>query len=228
MRTWLLSFARSGPARYLSHLDTLRAVQRTFARAGVELELSEGMRPKPRLSLPLPLPVGAAADDELAVARVSADAPDARSGLLALKAAAPDGIEIVALRESPLRERPQPLRGRYACEVRGDAEIIAAAVAAFEDGEPPRVVRRGPKGTKTVDLRESVGDVSCRALTDGARLEFEVRYDVGTAARPQEIIKVIADKAGIEPVLHRLRRLEVEFAEEARPQGAPARRSSRT
>ena len=31
---WLVTFARSGPARYLSHLDTARALQRTFARAG--------------------------------------------------------------------------------------------------------------------------------------------------------------------------------------------------
>lgn len=224
MRTWLVRFARRGPARYLSHLDTLRAVQRTFARAGIDLELSEGMRPKPRLSLPLPLPVGAAADDELAVARVTATAPDAREGLAALAAAAPEGLEVIALRESPLRARPQPSRARYACEVRGDADAVTAAVTAFEEGEP-HVVRRGPKGTKTVELRRSVGAVSCRALPGGAHLEFEVRYDVGTAARPQEVIEVIADKAGIEPVLHRLRRIEVVFAEAARAQHAPARRS---
>jgi len=228
VRTWLVSFARRGPARYLSHLDTLRAVQRTFARAGVELELSEGMRPKPRLSLPLPLPVGAAADDELAVARVTDAAPDGRAGLVALRAAAPEGLEVIALQESPLRVRPLPLRARYACEVRGDADAVAAAVAAFVGGEPPRVVRRGPKGTKTVDLRRSVGAVSCRATPGGARLEFEVRYDVGTAARPQEVIEVIADKAGIEPVLHRLRRVEVVFAEAARAQHAPTQRSATT
>jgi radical SAM-linked protein len=228
VRTWLVSFARRGPARYLSHLDTLRAVQRTFARAGVELELSKGMRPKPRLSLPLPLPVGAAADDELAVARVTDAAPGARAGLVALGAAAPEGLEVIALRESPLRARPQPLRARYACEVRGDADSVAAAAEAFVGEEPPRVVRRGPKGTKTVDLRRSVEALSCRATPGGAHLEFEVRYDVGTAARPQEVIEVIADKAGIEPVLHRLRRVEVVFAEEARAQHAPTRRSART
>ncbi|MEE4275541.1 MAG: TIGR03936 family radical SAM-associated protein [Thermoleophilia bacterium] len=228
MRTWLVGFARRGPARYLSHLDTLRAVQRTFARAGVELELSEGMRPKPRLSLPLPLPVGATADDELAVARVTEAAPGARDGLAALKAAAPEGLDVIALQESPGRVRPQPLRARYACEVRGEADAVIAAVEAFEKDPPPRVVRRGPKGTKTVDLRRSVGAVTCRATAGGAHLEFEVRYDVGTAARPQEVIEVIADKAGIEPVLHRLRRVEVVFAEAARVQRAPTQRSART
>jgi len=228
VRTWLVSFARRGPARYLSHLDTLRAVQRTFARAGVPLELSEGMRPKPRLSLPLPLPVGAAAEDELAVARVGDSAPEARRGLAALRAAAPAGLEVSALRESPRRVRPQPLRARYRCEVRGDAAAVAAAARGIEEGGPAHVVRRGPKGTKTVDLRESVGDVSCRALPGGARLEFEVRYDAGAAARPQEVVEFIADTAGIEPVLHRLRRVEVVFAEKGRARRAPERRSTAT
>ena len=70
MTWWLITFSRAGPARYLSHLDTARVVQRTFARAGVPIALSQGMRPKPRLSLPLPLPVGAAGEHELAVVEV--------------------------------------------------------------------------------------------------------------------------------------------------------------
>ena len=70
MSWWLIRFSRSGPARYLSHLDTSRVVQRTFARAGVPIALSQGMRPKPRISLPLPLPVGAAGADELATVEV--------------------------------------------------------------------------------------------------------------------------------------------------------------
>ena len=100
MSWWLISFARRGPARYLSHLDTARAVQRTFARAGVPIALSHGMRPKPRLSLPLPLPVGAAGDEELAVVEV------------------PEGVGCVrghaegAARGEPARVRAAEHRGR--------------------------------------------------------------------------------------------------------------------
>ncbi len=57
----------------------MRVMQRTFARAGIELALSQGMRPKPRLSLPLPLPTGAAALDELAVVEVAEETSAARS-----------------------------------------------------------------------------------------------------------------------------------------------------
>jgi radical SAM-linked protein len=191
-------------------------VQRTFVRAGIELELSEGMRPKPRLSLPLPLPVGASGVHELAVARVTEAAPEAAAGLAALRAAAPEGIDVLTLAESPRRERPQPVSARYSGELRGDAAAIVSAVGVLEKEKSASVVRRGPKGTKTLRLADSVHDISARPAPGGARLEFEVRYDAGTAARPQEIIEVIADMARVEPVLHRLRRLQVVFAEKAR------------
>ena len=80
MSWWLMSFGRDGPARYISHLDTVRVVQRTFARAGIEFALTQGMRPKPRLSLPLALPTGAAALDELAVVEVAEDTREAALG----------------------------------------------------------------------------------------------------------------------------------------------------
>ena len=94
MSWWLLSFARGGPARYLSHLDTMRAVQRTFARAGIELALSQGMRPKPRLSLPLPLPVGAAGARRARRGRGRRGDPGRRPArrLRALRGAAADGL----------------------------------------------------------------------------------------------------------------------------------------
>ena len=89
MTWWLITFSRRGPARYLSHLDTQRVVQRTFARAGVPIALSQGMRPKPRLLAPLPLPVGAAGASELAVVEVPEDTAVGTTTLGALREASP-------------------------------------------------------------------------------------------------------------------------------------------
>ena len=109
MTFWLLSFARTGPARYLSHLDTARAVQRTFARAGVPIALSQGMRPKPRLSLPLPLPVGAAGRGGAGRDRSRRPkTPGRAAALRGLRAAAPPGLEPRRHR----RGRPRAIRVR--------------------------------------------------------------------------------------------------------------------
>ena len=51
-------FKKEGIAKYISHLDLLRTLRRSFVRAGIELRYSEGFNPHPKMSVALPLPVG--------------------------------------------------------------------------------------------------------------------------------------------------------------------------
>ena len=53
-----LRFEKSGRAVYISHLDLMRTMQRTFKRAGYALKHSEGFNPHPIISILLPLSVG--------------------------------------------------------------------------------------------------------------------------------------------------------------------------
>ncbi len=210
MSYWLLSFARRGSARYLSHLDTARAVQRTFARAGVPISLSEGMRPKPRLSLPLPLPVGAAGSEELAVIEVPDDGPEPAAALRRLRAAAPSGLEPVGIVLCGERHpRPRPRAAVYTCELDGDAGAIVAAVERYATETRAPYERTSPKGRRTLDLKEFVGDVAASAAADGAQLRFTIRYRDAGAARPQEYVDLIASWAKVEPVMRRLERSRI-------------------
>ncbi len=210
-RHWLVWFARCGPASYLSHLDTARALQRTFARAGIDLALSQGFRPKVRFSLPLPLPVGAAGFDELAVAEVTAGAPPPSDAVRALRAAAPEGLTPTRVRECSARVRPRPRAARYAAEVRGDAVILAAEAARFAAEDEVLVERTSPKGRRTLDLKRYIGDLIVEAVPGGARICFSVRHRSDGAARPQEVVDLLAGRAGCPTVVHRLTRLGVSF-----------------
>ena len=210
MSWWLVTFSRRGPARYLSHLDTARAVQRTFARAGVPIALSEGLRPKPRLSLPLPVPVGAAGERELAVVEVAETAGAAVGALKALRAASPPGLtpeEIVDAGER--HPRPQPRAAEYACLLEGDAGAIAAAVERYSEGDTAVRERVSPKGTRRLDLKEYVGDVAATPADGGAVLRFTIRQRSDGAARPQELVDLIAEWAEVEPVMRDLERLRI-------------------
>ena len=51
-------FEKTGPVRFISHLDLTRAFHRAFSRAGIPLKFSEGFSPHPKFSLALPLSVG--------------------------------------------------------------------------------------------------------------------------------------------------------------------------
>ena len=55
IRIW---FEKRGRAKYISHLDLMRAMSRAVRRAGLPLWYTEGFHPHPYLSFPLPLPLG--------------------------------------------------------------------------------------------------------------------------------------------------------------------------
>jgi radical SAM-linked protein len=207
---WLLTFSRGGPAAYLSHLDTARAVQRTFARAGVPVALSQGMRPKPRISLPLPLPVGAAGCEELAVVEVPDDLPGPAAALRELRVAAPSGLTPLSIVVSGEQHpRPQAREASYACVLAGDAGAVRAAVERYATEVSVVRERQSPKGRRTLDLKEYVVHAAVEPAPGGARLSFAIRYRDDGAARPQEFIDLIATWAGVEPVMCGLERRRV-------------------
>ena len=210
MTWWLVAFVREGSAAYLSHLDTTRALQRIFARAGIELARSQGMRPKACISLPLPLPVGASGCDELAVVEVVDASIAPATAVAKLDAVAPPGIVPVGVTVVGERHpRPRAKRAEYTCHVRGDATALGSAVARF--AHEPQVIRErvSPKGRRSLDLKEYVADTRVGPTADGVTLDFAIRHRATGAARPQEYIDLIAEWAEVEPVMHHLRRTRI-------------------
>lgn len=212
MTWWLLTFSRTGPARYLSHLDTSRAVQRTFARAGVPISLSQGLRPKPRLSLPLPLPVGAAGCEELAVVEVPDDLDAGATTLRRLCDASPPGLAPLALTVvGEQHPRPQVREAEYRCVLDGDAGALRAAVERYDQEASVDVERVSPKGRRTLDLKEYVAEAAAEAGPHGdeALVRFTVRHRADGAARPQEFIDLIAGWAGVDAAMRDLQRVRI-------------------
>ena len=226
--SWLLiHFERRGAARYLSHLDTARALQRTFARAGIQLALSEGMRPKPRFSLGLPLPVGVAGLDELAVAELAADEPTDPQALLArLATAAPEGLLPLAVEVSGQRVRLEPLVADYECLVAADPAALRAAAEEFALAESAPVERVSPKGRRQVELKRFVAGVTVEPATEGSALRFSVRHRADGAARPDEVVRELLRRAGREDVVPLVTRVNVVY--DGLPVGAFGRESERT
>ncbi len=61
-----LLFTKEGAAIWSSHLDLMRALMRSFRRAGIELKHSQGFTPHPELSILMPLSVGVESQCEIA------------------------------------------------------------------------------------------------------------------------------------------------------------------
>ena len=58
-------FEKMGNARYISHLDLMRAFQRAFKRAGLPLTHTQGFNPRASVSIALPLSLGVESKCEL-------------------------------------------------------------------------------------------------------------------------------------------------------------------
>ena len=91
----------------------------------------------------------------------------------------------------------------------GDAGAIAAAVERYNDTEHAIRERVSPKGTRRLDLKDYAGDVVATPVEGGARLGFTIRRRSDGAARPQELIDLIAEWAEVEPAMRGLERLAI-------------------
>ncbi len=59
-----IKFAKRKEAKYISHLDLMRLIQRAFRRANIPVEYTKGFNPHPKLSLAIASPLGMDSDGE--------------------------------------------------------------------------------------------------------------------------------------------------------------------
>ena len=68
-----LVYEQTRRAIWMSHLDTMRTLQRAIKRAGIPIRYSEGFNPHELISILLPLSVGTASLCQIADIRVRED-----------------------------------------------------------------------------------------------------------------------------------------------------------
>ena len=100
MRRLLVNYYKKGDARFLSHRETMRALERALRRSGAALLFTEGFNPRPRMSFSPALPLGVAAEaDYLEVA--VAEEPDLRAMRESMDRSLPEGLGIVSIQAMP-------------------------------------------------------------------------------------------------------------------------------
>lgn len=94
-------FKKTDRAVYISHLDLMRVMQRTFKRAKIPVWFTKGYNPHIYLMFPLPLSLGASSECEIMDfgINMSAGEPDYEDIMRKMNAALPSGLEILRLYE---------------------------------------------------------------------------------------------------------------------------------
>ena len=145
-------FEKTGKSVWMSHLDTMRLMQRAFRRAGVLLHHSQGYTPHAYVSMPLPLSVGMESLCEIMEYELDAElsiTPETLNQVL------PEGVRVLKVYDSAIKTKflaqlQAELTLYYDQGVPKDAcKTIAELFAA-----PQLVVeKRTKRGPEETDLR---------------------------------------------------------------------------
>jgi radical SAM-linked protein len=197
-----------GDLRFLSHHDTLRALERAAARAGLPLRYSQGFNPHPVMALLPPRPVGVASRDDILVLSLEQPPDQADSGdgcqaargedfLAPLQAAAPSGMRFLRAVALEGKATPHPLRMHYRLPLKpGEVTLVSRRLEELA-GLDRWVVSRlvSPKKARPARAMES-RDIDIKPMVENPRLEAAVlRWSAvphGDAwARPGELLRLL-------------------------------------
>ena len=200
--------------RYISHLDYASLLQRAICRAKIPVAYSEGFNPHMKLSFASALSVGVTSESEYMEFEL-AEEISAREIGRRLRGALPDGVRLLGVQL--LEAKPKALmsltdEAEYvvAAPLCGNMTDAAAALAAFHAAKECLYVRRTPKKTREIDVKQyMLGDIRIEGTQDGAiRLSMAIRVTPGGSVKPQEIISLLVERFSLpvraqEALIHR-------------------------
>ena len=151
LNKYMIRYAKRGDAKFISHLDFLRLIQRAMRRAELPLKFSEGFNPHPCLSFAQPLGVGTTGEKELFEVELTSPCD---SILEKLAPKMPRGIEIVAVIPCEKNNFASISRAVYA--VRPETLPTEEELAAFMARTEILTDKKTKSGIKRTDIRPDI------------------------------------------------------------------------
>ncbi|MDR0952020.1 MAG: TIGR03936 family radical SAM-associated protein [Oscillospiraceae bacterium] len=155
-----LKFTKTGRAAFISHLDLMRTMQRSFMRAGLPLKYSEGFNPHAIISIALPLSVGTRSVCELMDFKLRAFMAE-KELVYALSRTLPEGLRALDCYE-PTRKFKEikwlEINGRLDYDSR-DINEMAAGLTEFFGREKLVIEKKSKSGTAPTDIAPGIHSV---------------------------------------------------------------------
>ncbi|MFC1683383.1 TIGR03960 family B12-binding radical SAM protein [Candidatus Zixiibacteriota bacterium] len=187
-----IRYSKLPPVQYLSHLDLIRAFERSIRRAELPIAYSEGFHPHPKIAFGPPLPLGLTSTAEFL--DMQFDRPLRGDLVNRLSGSMPAGLKILAA--TAIFRKTQSLAAAInVAEYRADLDgvEIPENLDQILDGllaaEHLPIKRSFPRETKEVDIRGKLLDLRLEEM--GRVLKMRLRTGEGGHVRPQEILRLI-------------------------------------
>jgi radical SAM family uncharacterized protein/radical SAM-linked protein len=182
---FLITFSKTGPIRFLGHLEMANIFVRALRRADVRLKYSEGFHPQPKLSFQDALPVGMESLQELLLVTVTGETtPD--EIIRQLNTQLPDGLLVTGCRPVTSKfVRPESAVATYRLELDGDV-FTDEKIASFLKKPEWIISRTNRKGkVRKIDLRLAVSGIE---RISPSKLNLRLRSLHGSMMRPGDVV----------------------------------------
>lgn len=165
-------YGKTGRARYISHLDLMRAMQRVFKRSGIPLWYTQGFNPHAYLMFPLALPLGTDSSIEILDVALTEELSfdDIKDRL---NANMPEGLTIHSV-SKPVMKHTEIHAAEYTIKLKCSVSP-EQTVNSFNDmlsQEKIEVEKRTKKkGVNLVDIKPHITLVSAAVVEDKAVID---------------------------------------------------------
>ncbi len=199
-----ITFSKTGPLKYVGHLDLHTIWERAARRAGLPLAYSQGFHPQPKINLASALPLGFSSRCEVADLRLTEDV-DLAALPARLQTAMPSGIGILKVEgvdEGAPALQTQVVSAEYEVtltEAIGASEMKRRAAELLASLSVPRQ-RRG----RAYDLRPLLEELD---IVSEHKIFMRLSAREGATGRPEEVLDVL----GIAPEAAQTERIRLIF-----------------
>jgi len=202
-------YHKFGRAKYISHLDLYRTIQRAFQRAKLPIWYTQGFNPHIYLTFALPIALGYEGVNESFDFRLTTDIP-LEEATKRLNDAMPEGIVIRAI-QPPVRKANDIERADYELTMSCKAlptEQLSEKLTEFLAQDAIETEKRTKKGMKMIDLKPMIlaQQVCCLEM-----VKLNITLPAGTQVNinPTLLTDAFAKWADIDLDYHNIRRLKV-------------------
>lgn len=205
-----MTFRKDGAARYISHLDLARALERALNRAHIPVAYTHGFNRRPRLQMAAALPLGYTSAYELAdILLVEKVAPEVAQPQLMARMA--PGIEVYRMEEVPIHGpalQAITTESSYVATLLDpvDMQQLAARIDELLAAEQLWRQRQQKGKVKAYDLRPLIRHLSAHQRADGRpQIEMRLLLQPSLTGRPDELLLAL----GLEPLDSHIHRTHI-------------------
>lgn len=193
MKNVRLFYKKTGLARFVSHLDTMRCMTRLLRRANLDVWYTEGFNPHLYITFAMPLSLGMTSEYEIADIRFNDDGATLDGVCEKLNENSPEGFYFFAASE-PVKKLSELKFAKYKAEF-SDGGALKEKLEKFLSSGEISIEKKTKKGEiKTIDVAPDIEEFSLEA-GDETTLDITLPAGNDKTVKPELIINKFLSQA---------------------------------